>query len=119
MAKRPFTSRNKREKTLTVSYRYFPLWIFILIVILVLFVFLTGSRSIFRLYDLHKQHNELLQQKETLESENEQLLEQIEKLQEDLDYIEKVAREKYNLKREGEDIYKIVPEKKNDAESDQ
>ena len=35
----------------------------------------------------------------------------IEKLENDLHYIEKVAREKYNMIKEGETVYQIVPGK--------
>ena len=106
----PVANRNPKNKTITVSYRYLPLWILMAVVVFLLFAFLTGSRSVFRLYDLYQQRTELLLEKQALEAENQKLQEQIEKLQHDLEYIEKIARERYNLKREDEDIYKILPE---------
>ena len=45
-----------------------------------------------------------------LEAENVRIKEEIRLLEEDPDYLEKVAREKMGLVREGEVIYRIVPE---------
>lgn len=39
--------------------------------------------------------------------QNQQLREEIDKLQKDDEYIEKLAREKYNMKKESEEVYII------------
>ena len=44
-----------------------------------------------------------------MEEEHANLLEEVRLLQEDPDYLEKVAREKMGLIREGEVIYQITP----------
>ena len=87
------------------------LWlIFAAVLLLLSFAFLTGGKSLFNLYSLYQERNELLLEKQRLEAENQRLKEEIEKLQKDMEYIEKVAREKYNLKRDDEEVYKITPE---------
>ncbi len=108
------TRKSKKNKTYTVTvrYKYLPLWIFVAVFITVMIAFFTGPKSVFDLYALYRERNELLEQKQALEAENKQLREEIKKLQNDVEYIEKVAREKYNLKRDNEVIYKIVPEEK-------
>lgn len=108
------TRNSKKNKTYTVSvrYKYLPLWILVAVFLLIVTAFFTGNKSVFDLYVLYKERNELLEEKQRLESENQRLQEEIKKLQNDLEYIEKVAREKYNLKRDDEEIYKVVPEEK-------
>ncbi len=108
------TRNSKKTKTYTVSvrYKYLPLWILVAVFLLIVTAFFTGNKSVFDLYALYKERNELLEEKQKLESENQRLQEEIKKLQNDLEYIEKVAREKYNLKRDDEEIYKVVPEEK-------
>jgi cell division protein FtsB len=109
MAKKKSSSR-AQNSLLSNKHKRLP-WIILGVIILLLsFAFLTGSKSLFNLYSLYWQRNELLQEKERLEAENKQLKEEIEKLQNDMKYIEKMAREKYNLKREDEEVYKVTPE---------
>lgn len=78
-----------------------------IIILILLFIFFTGNRSLFKLYSLYNQKNTLDKQKESLIKENQEIKEEIEKLENDDKYIEKLAREKYNMKKEGEDIYHI------------
>ncbi|MCB0298763.1 MAG: septum formation initiator family protein [Calditrichaeota bacterium] len=106
------TSPKRKTYTVTVYYKYLPLWILLLAFTLVIFAFFTGNKSIFDLYSLYRERNELVMQKQQLEAENQRLQQEIERLQKDIDHIEKVAREKYNLKRDDETIYKVVPEEK-------
>lgn len=79
---------------------------------LILFAFLNGNKSLMTLYSLYETRRELIEQKEQLQKENEQLLKEIDRLKNDINYLEKVAREKYNLKRDDEEVYQVVPEEK-------
>jgi cell division protein FtsB len=81
-----------------------------IIILIILFVFFTGNRSLFKLYSLYNQKQTLDKQKESLMKENQEIREEIEKLKNDDKYIEKLAREKYNMKKEGEEIYHIESE---------
>jgi cell division protein FtsB len=103
-------SPGAKKSFLSNRQKRLPLIVLGVIVLLLSFAFLTGSKSLFNLYSLYQERNELLQEKERLEAENKQLKEEIEKLQNDVEYIEKMAREKYNLKREDEEVYKVTPE---------
>ena len=106
------TSPKRKTYTVTVYYKYLPLWILLIVFSLIIFAFFTGNKTVFDLYSLYRERNELVVEQQRLETENQRLLLEIEKLQNDIKYIEKVAREKYNLKREDETIYKVVPESK-------
>lgn len=58
-----------------------------------------------------KQRNaEYLKEIRHLAEKNKQLEEEIRLLNEDPEYLEKVAREKMGLVKEGEVVYKIIPE---------
>ena len=89
-----------------------PFWIVGVVFVFLAFVFFTGNKSIVNLYSLYQQRNQLQLEKEKLEAENQRLQEEIERLQKDMKEIESVAREKYNLKKDSEEIYQVVPEDK-------
>lgn len=101
---------SKTGSVLSKKNKRLPWIVLSTVVLLLLFAFFTGSKSLFNLYSLYDQRNQLIKDKERLEAENKQLKEEIEKLQKDMEYIEKAAREKYNLKRDDEEVYKVAPE---------
>ncbi len=103
------TRKGKKATSLQRSRRL-SLVVLVIVFIFILSFFLSGNKSLFTLYSLYKEEQELIEEKKRLEEKNKQLQEKIKKLEDDIDYIEKVAREKYNLKKENEDVYKVVPE---------
>lgn len=62
--------------------------------------------------DLKQKNHEYAARIVELEKQNSQMQIERERLKNDPDYLEKVAREKMGLIREGEKVYKAVPEKK-------
>ena len=74
-----------------------------------LLMFLPGYS---RLQELRQKNTQLQDRIAAVEKENEGLRVEKERLQEDKVYLEKVAREKMGLIREGEVIYHMVPEGK-------
>jgi len=81
------------------------IWLFV-VAALILFVFLP---SYTRMEDLRSKNEEYQKQLVTLKRENMQLIEERRLLKDDPAYLEKVAREKMGLVKEGEVVYKIVP----------
>ena len=81
------------------------IWLFI-ISVLVLFVFLP---SYTQLQDLKKRNFEFQNEIERLQTERTELVEERRLLEDDPVYLEKVARQKMGLIREGEVVYKIMP----------
>lgn len=63
--------------------------------------------------DLKQRNLDYARQTERLTVENIRLREEKRRLEEDPVYLEKVAREKMGLIKEGEVVYKIVPEQVN------
>ena len=82
--------------------------LFILTVIIVA-VFLP---SYTQMQELRQKNQEFLQRINDLEARNKQLEQERQFLKNNPEYLEKVAREKMGLIRQGETVYKIVPEQK-------
>ena len=82
--------------------------IIILIIISITFLFFIFNRfGILRYLTLKKTKNDLIEKAEEVKKKNALLRAQIDSLKNDEGKIEKVAREKYNMKREGEKVIKI------------
>ena len=81
------------------------IWLFSLtIVVLILFL-----PSYTKMQDLKQINLQYEQQIKDLVYEQAHLKEELRMLKEDPDYLEKVAREKMGLVRDGEVVYKIMP----------
>ena len=74
-----------------------------------LLIFLPGYS---KLQELKQRNRELESRIKATKQENIELRQEKKKLKEDIVYLERVAREKMGLIREGEIIYRIVPEEK-------
>lgn len=75
-------------------------------IIVVWFTFI-DTYSIWARIELNQQKAELKEKKEQLKSETKVLKQKIEKLESDPFLLERIAREEYGMKKEGETIYKI------------
>ncbi len=84
------------------------LWLFVFAFV-ILMVFLPSYTT---MQDLRQRNLDYARQTERLTVENIRLREEKRRLEEDPVYLEKVAREKMGLIKEGEVVYKIVPENK-------
>lgn len=83
---------------------------FLTILILVATIFITGSRGTLQLYKFNKQKQDLENEIESLETEKTKLEKMKSSLESDPEYIEKIAREKYKMKKKEEKVYEIVEE---------
>ena len=78
--------------------------------ILLMYVLFNNSGVIQRMR-LEKEKKEMQQKIQQAEQEQRQLQEQSKALEGDKKAVEKVAREKYGMVREGEKVYKVAPKK--------
>ena len=85
------------------------LWLFIFALI-VLMIFLP---SYTRMQDLQQKNLDYAYQIKTLSEDNKRLREEKRRLEEDPVYLEKVGREKMGLVRDGETVYKLMPDTQN------
>ena len=65
-----------------------------------------------KMQELRQKNRELEATIKKLEKENLAISQEKERLENDPDYLEKVAREKLGIVRKGEVIYRVVPEEK-------
>lgn len=62
-----------------------------------------------RLHELNERNQELIGKVEELEAANEELKKEREALENDPIYLEKIARQRLRMAREGETIYRVTP----------
>jgi cell division protein FtsB len=79
-------------------------FVFIFLVIVLIFV-----PSYSRMRDIQGKNKDYLQQINDLSVTNQDLREELRRLKEDPEYLEKVAREKMGLVRDKEVIYRMTP----------
>ncbi|MEX1212208.1 MAG: septum formation initiator family protein [Balneolaceae bacterium] len=70
------------------------------------FLFL-DTHSLWTRYQLHRQEVQLREQIDQLKRETEELRVQLEALQNSPDLLERIAREEYGMRREGETVYRV------------
>ena len=71
-------------------------------------VFIFGDHGLLKLYNI-KSERKIIQKKIVqLREEKEILKNEKSKIENDLDYIEKIAREKYKMVKPGEKIFKVI-----------
>lgn len=76
-----------------------------------------GERGFIHLYRMEKERQAYAQKIQKLEQENRDLLEEINRLRSDKEYIESLGRRELGLVRDGEVLYRFKGEKKSkDAE---
>lgn len=80
----------------------------LLIAIILIFIFIFGDHGLFQLYKLKKEKKEIQKKIELFRKEQELLIEEKNRLENDLKYIEKLAREKYKMAKPGEKVFKVI-----------
>ena len=71
-------------------------------------IFIFGDHGVLKLYKI-KNKRKIIQKKiAQLREEKEVLKNEKSKMENDLDYIEKIAREKYKMVKPGEKIFKVI-----------
>ena len=72
-----------------------------------LYLYLTGDDGLLHLRQRQQERLELAVQVVRLEMENDSLRQVLIRLEDDLEYVEKVAREEYGMTKKGEQIYRL------------
>ena len=80
----------------------------LLIAVILIFIFIFGDHGLFQLYTLKKEEKEIQKKIESFREERELLIEEKNRLENDLKYIEKLAREKYKMAKPGEKVFKVI-----------
>ena len=106
--KRAAEPRVLRRKIVDTQKRFIR-GILFLIAMTLLIVFVFGDHGLFQLYKLKKERAEIQNHILMLRKNKEVLITEKNRLENDLDYIEKLAREKYRMAKPGEQVFKVIP----------
>lgn len=103
-------SKAKHVRESTGRAKAFLWWLMGLATSLVLMmVFVLSDHGLYELYQLKRQQAMIEERIQELEIENEQLAEEKKRLESDMEYIERLARERYRMAREGEKVFRVIP----------
>ncbi len=85
-------------------------WILGVIIGVALFiiVFVIGDYGLFQVYQLRRQQRNLETHLTELKVEQDSLLAEKNRLLTDLEYIEKLARERYRMAKKGEKVFRVI-----------
>ena len=106
--KRHSPPRTVRRQS-TDTQRQFIRGVLLLIGVTLLIIFIFGDHGIFQLYKLKREREEVQTHITLLRKEREQLKSEKARLENDLDYIEKLARERFRMAKPGEKVFKVIP----------
>ncbi len=70
--------------------------------------FLFGDHGLFKLYKLKKEKKKMDEHITKSREERETLISEKHRLENDIKYIEKLAREKYRMAKPGEKVFKVI-----------
>ena len=110
--KRAASSRVMRER-FAETQKKFIRGVLFLFAITLLIVFIFGDHGLFQLYKLKRERAEIQKHISQLRENREILISEKNRLENDLEYIEKLAREKYRMAKPGEKVFKVVPKESN------
>lgn len=104
--------KGKRYHKISEKSKRRPLYLLIVLVALFLFyVFFLSNHGLFKYYQLLKRKDQLAKQINQLKEEQVQLQREVDLLMNNYRYIEKIAREKYQMGKKGEKVYIITSPK--------
>ena len=106
-------SRASRQQ-LGETQRKFVRGVLLLIGATLVIIFIFGDHGIFQLYKLKQERKEVQEHITQLRENRETLIAEKNRLENDLEYIEKLAREKYRMAKPGEKVFKVIPKKESD-----
>ena len=89
-------------------------WTLFLVAITLLIIFIFGDHGLFQLYTLKAERKKVQKQITELRKNREALLVEKNRLENDLEYIEKLARERFRMAKKGEKVFKVVPQETTD-----
>ena len=105
---RPRAARQQVAET----QRQFVRGVLFLIGVTLLIIFIFGDHGLFQLYKLKQERKQVQIHITQLRENRENLIAEKNRLENDLDYIEKLARERFKMAKKGEKVFKVIPKNK-------
>ena len=104
----------KVQQQVAATQKQFIRGIIFLLCITLLIIFIFGDHGLLQLYKLKRDRAKVQTQIAQLRKERERVMVEKNRLENDIQYLEKLARERYRMVKPGEKVYKVIPEKKDD-----
>ena len=104
----------KVQQQVAATQKQFIRGIIFLLCITLLIIFIFGDHGLLQLYKLKRDRAKVQAQISQLRKERERVMVEKNRLENDIQYLEKLARERYRMVKPGEKVYKVIPEKKDD-----
>tara|TARA_B100002051_G_C16492422_1_gene513615 strand:- start:344 stop:673 length:330 start_codon:yes stop_codon:yes gene_type:complete len=106
---RNYSKRKKlNTNSIAATQKQFIQGLVFLICMSLIIIFVFGDHGLIKLYKIKSQRKKVQNYITQLREEREQKKEEKNRIENDLDYIEKIAREKYKMVKPGEKIFKVV-----------
>jgi cell division protein FtsB len=86
--------------------------ILILGALILVVIFFFGDHGVYRLYSIKREKAYLMESIDSLRAEQEELISEKSKLENDLEYIERLARERHRMAKPGEKVFKVLEKEK-------
>ena len=102
------------QQQVAATQKQFIRGIIFLLCITLLILFIFGDHGLLQLYKLKRDRAKVQAQIAQLRKERERVMVEKNQLENDIQYLEKLARERYRMVKPGEKVYKVIPEKKDD-----
>ena len=104
-----FSKRSRpKPRSIIAKQKQFLRGIVLLICMSLIIVFIFGDHGLLKLYTIKKKRKKIQVSIAKLREEKEKTMGEKNKMENDLDYIEKIAREKYKMVKPGEKIFKVI-----------
>ncbi len=97
----------KRNDVDNIKRLYWILGLLTLITVFLIF-FVVGDYGLYQIYLLHKQKSKIESHIVELNVEQDSLRAEKARLETDLKYIEKLARERYRMAKKGEKVFRVI-----------
>lgn len=99
------TEKGRKENSIRYLLRVFLILFWTTLFIL---IFVIGDYGLYQIYALNKNKTKVEQSIRDLQSQKDSLIVQKEDLENDLEYIEKIARERYRMAKKGEKVFRVI-----------
>ena len=102
-------SKISTKKQIASVQRSFLRGVLVLFLATLMIIFIFGDHGLLQLYKLKRERSKIQNHISELRKNREGLIKEKARLENDLKYIEKLAREKYRMAKPGEKVFKVIP----------
>ena len=105
-------SKISTKKQIASVQRSFVRGVLVLFLATLMIIFIFGDHGLLQLYKLKRERSKIRNHISELRKDREGLIKEKARLENDLKYIEKLAREKYRMAKPGEKVFKSCQRKR-------